>query len=125
VVSHGALALAGAVCFVVGSLMLFDPAGDAYQVSAPVAITVAATMSLMVAFAVGKLVQVRRAGVVTGREEMIGQTGVVRQALDPEGLVFVHGELWRARTEGEPIPPGETVRVEALDDALTLKVAPA
>jgi membrane-bound serine protease (ClpP class) len=125
VVSHGALALAGGVAFVIGSLMLFDPAGDAYQVSVPVAITVAATMALLVGLAVAKIVQVRRATVVTGQEELIGQVGVVRQALDPEGLVFVHGELWRAKTSGEPVPPGEQVRVEGLDDGLTLTVAPA
>jgi membrane-bound serine protease (ClpP class) len=125
VISHGALALAGAVAFVIGSLMLFDPAGDAYQVSLPVALAVAATMALMVGLAVAKIVQVRRTSVVTGQEDLIGQVGVVRQALDPEGLVFVHGELWRARTDGEPVPPGDSVRVESLDDALTLKVAPA
>jgi membrane-bound serine protease (ClpP class) len=125
VVSHGALALAGAVAFVIGSLMLFDPAGDAYQVSLPVAITVAATMALLVALAVAKIVQVRRATVVTGEEDLIGQVGVVRQTLDPEGLVFVHGELWRAKTNGEPVAPGEQVRVEGLDDGLTLTVAPA
>jgi membrane-bound serine protease (ClpP class) len=125
VVSHGALTLAGAVAFVIGSLMLFDPAGDAYQVSLPVALTVAATMALLVGLAVAKIVQVRRASVVTGQEELIGQVGVVRQALDPEGLVFVHGELWRAKTNGEPLPPGEQVRVEGLDDGLTLTVAPA
>jgi membrane-bound serine protease (ClpP class) len=125
VVSHGALALAGAAAFVVGSLMLFDPAGDTYQVSTGVAIGVAATMALLVAIVVTKLVQVRRAEVVTGQEELVGQVGVVRQTLDPVGLVFVHGELWRAKTRGDPIPPGEQVRVEGLDDALTLTVAPA
>jgi membrane-bound serine protease (ClpP class) len=125
VTSHGALALAGAVAFVIGALMLFDPAGDAYQVSVEVALAVAATMALMVGLAVAKIVQVRRASVVTGQEELIGQVGVVRQALDPEGLVFVHGELWRARTEGGTVEPGEAVRVEALDDSLTLRVAPA
>jgi hypothetical protein len=37
----------------------------------------------------------------------------------------VHGELWRARTgNGESVRPGEAVRVEGLDDALTLTVAP-
>jgi membrane-bound serine protease (ClpP class) len=125
VVSHGALTLAGAVAFVIGSLMLFDPAGDAYQVSLPVAIGVAATMALLVGLAAVKIVQVRRAPVVTGDSELIGQVGVVRQALDPEGFVFVHGELWRARTSGEPLPPGEEVRVEGLDDGLTLTVSPA
>jgi membrane-bound serine protease (ClpP class) len=125
VVSHGALALAGAVAFVIGSLMLFDPAGDAYQVSLTVALVIAGTMALMVGLVIAKLVQVRRAEVVTGQEELMGEVGVVRQALDPVGLVFVHGELWRARTDGGPIPPGEHVRVEGLDDALTLTVAPA
>jgi membrane-bound serine protease (ClpP class) len=125
VVSHGAFALAGAASFVVGSLMLFDPAGDTYQVSVEVALAVAATMALMVAIVVTKLVQVRRAEVVTGQEELVGQVGVVRQTLDPVGLVFVHGELWRAKTAGDPIASGEQVRVEGLDDALTLTVAPA
>ncbi len=125
VMSHGALALAGAVAFVIGSLMLFDPAGESYQVSLQVALGVATAMALMVALVVTKLVQVRRAEVVTGQEELIGQVGVVRQTLDPVGLVFVHGELWRAKTDGEAIRPGQQVRVEGLDDALTLTVAPA
>ena len=125
VVSHGALALAGAVAFVIGSLMLFDPAGESYQVSLQVALGVAATMALMVGLVVAKLVQVRRAEVVTGQEELIGQVGVVRQEIDPVGLVFVHGELWRATTDRGPIGPGRQVRVEGLDDALTLTVAPA
>jgi membrane-bound serine protease (ClpP class) len=125
VVSHGALTLAGAVAFVIGSLMLFDPAGENYQVSLRVALIVAASMAVMVGLAAAKVVQVRRAPVVTGQSELIGQMGVVRQALEPDGLVFVHGELWRARTSGETVPPGETVRVEGFDDGLTLKVAPA
>jgi membrane-bound serine protease (ClpP class) len=125
VVSHGALALAGAVAFVIGSLMLFDPAGEDYQVNLRVALIVAGVMAAMVGLAAAKVVQVRRAPVVTGDSELIGQVGIVRQALDPEGFVFVHGELWRARTNGEPVPPGEEVRVEGLDDGLTLTVSPA
>jgi membrane-bound serine protease (ClpP class) len=125
VASHGALALAGAVAFVIGALMLFDPAGENYQVTLSVALGVAATMALLVGFAVAKVVQVRRAPVVSGQEELIGQIGVVREPLDPEGLVFVHGELWRARTSGDALTRGQSVRVEGLDDALTLKVSPA
>jgi membrane-bound serine protease (ClpP class) len=125
VVSHGALALAGSIAFVIGSLMLFDPAGENYQVSRNVALLIAATMAGLVLFAAAKIVQVTRAAVVTGRDELVGQIGVVRQALDPEGYVFVHGELWRARTNGEDVPPGQSVRVEGLDDGLTLRVAPA
>jgi membrane-bound serine protease (ClpP class) len=125
VVSHGALALAGAVAFVIGSLMLFDPAGENYQVNSRVALIVGGVMAAMVGLAAAKVVQVRRAPVVTGQSELIGQVGVVRQTLDPEGLVFVHGELWRARTNGETVPPGGEVRVDGLDDGLTLTVSPA
>jgi membrane-bound serine protease (ClpP class) len=123
--SHGALTIAGGICFFIGSLMLFDPAGDAYQVSTKVALAIAGTLVLLMGFVAFKIVQVRRAPVVTGTSELIGQVGVVRQHLDPVGLVFVHGELWRAQTADGPLEPGQTVRVEGIDDGLTLTVAPA
>jgi membrane-bound serine protease (ClpP class) len=90
-----------------------------------VALAIAGTLAVMMGFAAFKITQARRAPVVTGESELIGQVGVVRQELAPEGLVFVHGELWRARTNGEAVRPGETVRVDGLDDGLTLTVSPA
>ena len=33
--THGAITLAGAVCFVIGALLLFEPAGSTYKVSVP------------------------------------------------------------------------------------------
>ncbi|MEO8290323.1 MAG: nodulation protein NfeD [Gaiellaceae bacterium] len=122
VASHGALALAGAVCFVIGSLMLFDPAGPNYQVSIWVALAIGGTFALLAAVAVTKVVQVRRRRPVTGQEELVGQVGVVREALDPAGLVFVHGELWRAETGGEPIGVGDSVFVDGIQDGLVLHV---
>ena len=60
IVSHGALTLAGAVMFVIGSLLLFDPAGDAYQVSLPVALAISGTLTLLFGFALTKAAQARR-----------------------------------------------------------------
>ncbi len=120
--SHGALTVAGAVCFVLGALLLFDPAGDLYQVSLPAVLAIAATMTAAMAVVAFKIVQVRRAPVVTGTSELLGQVGVVRETLDPQGIVFVHGELWQARTDGDPLPPGTPVRVEQIDDGLVLDV---
>jgi len=121
VVSHGALAVAGAVTFVIGSLMLFDPAGAAYQVSMPVAIAIAGTLTLLFGVALTKAAQLRRRVPEVGSHRLVGETGSVRG----EGLVFVDGELWRARTEdGEPLQQGERVRVESVEqDALQLVVA--
>ncbi|MDQ3874568.1 MAG: nodulation protein NfeD, partial [Actinomycetota bacterium] len=47
--SHGALSLAGATSFVFGALLLFDPAGPAYEVSLPVVLAIAATLALSMA----------------------------------------------------------------------------
>jgi len=120
--THGAITLAGAVCFVIGSLLLFEPAGSAYQVSLPVVLAIAGTLAAAMAFVAYKIVEVRRAPVVTGTSELIGQAGIVRETLGPDGLVFVRGELWRARTEGDPLPPGTHVRVDRIDEGLVLGV---
>ena len=123
VVSNGALSVAGAVTFVVGSLMLFDPAGDAYQVSMPVAVAIAGTLTLLFGFALTKAAQLRRTPPEVGAHRLVGATGSVRG----EGLVFVDGELWRARTaDGEQLEAGERVRVESVgQDDLQLVVAPS
>jgi len=120
--THGALALAGATCFVLGSLLLFDPAGPSYQVSLPVVLTIAGTFALLMTFAATKIVIARRRRPVTGQEELIGQVGVVRKALNPAGLVFVHGELWQARSEDEPIEVGTPVVVAGIGEGLILDV---
>ena len=118
VVSHGALTLAGAVAFVVGSLMLFDPAGPAYQVSVEVALAVAVTVALFIGLAAAKVLQVRRAPVAVGVSSLVGTTGVIRDG----GYAFAAGELWRAEAvDGRPLAPGERVCVEAVN-GLTLAV---
>jgi membrane-bound serine protease (ClpP class) len=119
VVSHGALALAGAVTFVIGALMLFDPAGDAYQVSLWTAIAIAATLALLLGFALSRVVKARRNPVEVGVGHMVGGEAVVRR----DGWVAVGGELWRARSaDGGALVPGERVTVEAVEDDLGLVV---
>jgi membrane-bound serine protease (ClpP class) len=122
VTSFGALTLAGAASFFFGSLILFDPAGDAFQVSVPIALAVAATLSLLTAVALTKAVQARRAPPATGLQELIGKSGIVREPLAPLGLVLVNGELWRARAAGNSLRAGEAVLVEGVDDDLVLRV---
>jgi membrane-bound serine protease (ClpP class) len=120
--THGAITVAGAVCFVVGALLLFEPAGDTYKVSLPAVLAIAGTLAALMGFVAFKIVQVRKAPVVTGSSELLGYVGVVREALDPEGIVFVRGELWRGRTDGELLEPGTPVRIERIADDLTLEV---
>jgi membrane-bound serine protease (ClpP class) len=117
--THGAITLAGAVLFVLGALMLFDPAGDAYQVSMPVAIAIAGTLALLLGFALTRVVRAARNPVTVGMHGLVGGEGVVRR----EGLVQLNGELWQAHTEdGSPLLPGEHVKVERVEEGLQLVV---
>ena len=117
--SHGALTLAGAVTFVIGSLMLFDPAGAVYQVSLTTAVSIAAVLALLMGGAMAKALQARRRPVEVGAHLLVGLHGEVRR----DGLVFVNGELWRARSrDGHPLVLGDEVEVEAVEDSLELVV---
>jgi membrane-bound serine protease (ClpP class) len=122
--THGAITLAGAVCFVLGAMLLFEPAGATYEVSLPAVIAMAAVIASLMAFVAFKIVQVRKAPVVTGSSELLGQIGVVREPLAPVGVVFVRGELWRARSDGDPVESGTEVKVDRIDDDLVLEVEP-
>jgi membrane-bound serine protease (ClpP class) len=117
--THGALAVAGGVMFVLGSLILFDPAGDAYQVSLPVAIAIAGTLTLLLGIALSRVVRVARRPAAVGVHGLIGVEGVVRR----DGLVAVMGELWRARAEdASPLVPGQRIKVIGVEDDLRLVV---
>jgi len=117
--THGALAVGGGVLFVLGSLILFDPAGDAYQVSLPVALGMALALVLLLGIALSRVVRTARGPVAVGATGLLGSEGVVRR----NGFVLVNGELWRARTtDGSPLQAGEHVRVEEIEDDLRLVV---
>ena len=121
VASSGALSVAGGVTFVIGALMLFDPAGEAYQVSIQLALAIALTLTLLFGFALTKAANLRRTSPLVGTHRLVGESGVVRG----DGLVFVDGELWRARRDdGSAFTVGERVRVDAVhDDTLELVVS--
>jgi membrane-bound serine protease (ClpP class) len=117
--SHGALTVAGAVMFVIGALMLFDPAGEAYQVSLWTAVAIAGTLALLLGVALTRVARVRKRPVEVGVSRLVGEEGEMRR----NGYVFVDGELWRARTaDGEALAPGQRVRVASVDDGLELVV---
>ncbi len=121
VVTHGALTVSGLTSLIVGGLLLFHNAPSPYHTSVPLVVAVAVVLGGFWAFALGKAVQARRRPVTVGAQTIVGELGEVRR----DGLVFVRGELWRARTtEGEPLVPGQQVEVEGIEDGLVLDVRP-
>ena len=57
--SHGALTVAGGITFVLGALLLFDPAGDLYQVSLWTAIAIAGSLALLMGVALSRVAKAR------------------------------------------------------------------
>jgi membrane-bound serine protease (ClpP class) len=121
--THGALTVGGITSLIAGALILFN--SPLYHVSIAAVVSVAAVTGLFFAFAIAKVVQARRRPPVTGREGLMGQLAQVRTTLDPQGTVFVKGELWQATTEDGPIEAGEQVQVVAVSGfCLHVKRAP-
>jgi membrane-bound serine protease (ClpP class) len=124
IVSHGILAIGGSVAMALGSLMLFDAPEMGFRISWWVIMpTVGATAGLFL-FVVGAGVRALSRRPLLGTSGLIGQTGVARGRLAPEGQVTVQGEIWRAIADGEPIEEGMPVRVVDVQ-GLTLKVVKA
>jgi membrane-bound serine protease (ClpP class) len=120
VASYGLLTVGGLVSMMLGAMMLVDAPIPEMRLRLsdvlPPALLVAAGLTLLVRL----VVQAQRRKAVTGEAGMIGLLGTADTALDPEGWVIVHGERWRARTEGG-VAAGERVVVEEIE-GLQLKV---
>ena len=120
--SFGALGIGGAIAFVVGSLILYrDEAGQIGVAIPLIATFVALSMALFLGV-LGYALKTRRRPVVSGREEMLGATGVAEQDFADTGRVWVHSESWTATTRA-PLRQGQRVRVIAIQ-GLRLEVEP-
>jgi len=113
--SFGILTVGGLISFIIGSLTLFDVREFPLKVSISLIIGAAITTALFFLFAVGSGLSAQRKKVVTGSEGMIGLKGAAIDGLNPEGRVFVRGETWQARCEGEFIPAGDNINVVGIE----------
>ncbi|MGE5543414.1 MAG: NfeD family protein [Bacillota bacterium] len=58
------------------------------------------------------IINIRRFSPIHGSDEFQTSRAIVTQDLNPEGLVMVQGEIWRASSPGgEVIPRGQRVKV--------------
>jgi membrane-bound serine protease (ClpP class) len=121
IISHGILTIGGVVSMVLGSMMLYDAPETGLRISWLVIIPTVGAMAGLVIAAVSLGLRALYRPASTGAAGMMGQVGVVKRALDPEGQVLIDGELWQAVAEDAPVAAGEMVRVARMD-GLTLTV---
>jgi membrane-bound serine protease (ClpP class) len=110
----GVLAGGGIISLILGSVVLFK-GGPLFRVSYWLIGTVVVFIAGFVFFALRKVVQAHRLPASTGKEELGGQTAVVRKALKPEGMVLFKGELWDAVSESGPAEIGDEVRISRVE----------
>jgi len=113
VASYGILSIGGLISLTLGSLMLFENMRVSLKLMMPTIILVGGFFVIVAGVAFRAL----RTKPVSGVDGMVGEIGVARELIEPEGLVFVHGETWRAFSE-ERIEPGETVEVTGIKGLL-------
>jgi len=123
--SHGILAFGGVVSMFLGALFLIRSPLTAGGVSVGVALAGTLPFAVLAVVLMRLVLRSRRWKSVTGKEELIGAPGIAVAQLSAgsEGMIRVHGELWRAESS-RPVQEGETVRVLRVE-GLKLYVEPA
>ncbi len=110
--AYGILTSGGIVSLVIGSLILFSGSDSSMEFDKSLIIYVAIFFALFVGLLVWAAVRGQRRRVTTGQEGMIGQVALVKIALEPQGMVLMEGELWKAVLDEGSASAGEEVIVK-------------
>jgi membrane-bound serine protease (ClpP class) len=122
--SHGVLVTGGIVSMLLGALFLIRSPLTAGGVSLGIAVAVTLPFAAITVFLMRLVLRSRQWKSTTGQEELLGAQGVVVSPLaaTAEGLIRIHGELWRA-VSPHNVPEGQQVRVTKIE-GLKLHVEP-
>ena len=121
--SYGLLSVSGAISIFLGSIMLIDSDDPAMQISRAVLYPTLGMTLLVTAGTIYLAARSSQLRTSTGLEGLVGESGVVKETLNPQGRVLVHGEIWNAESD-VTISEGEKVVVESVA-GLTTKVRKA
>lgn len=113
VVSHGILTIGGIISLILGSLILYESPDPALRVSFGVMIPAIAVISLFFTAVIALALKAQLRKPLTGREGMIGKTGVTVTAVHEDGKVLIEGEYWNASC-WRSIEEGKSIRVLGL-----------
>ncbi len=126
VTSYGLLTVAGVVAFVLGSLMLVPGPIPELRLQLGFVLPTALGVLAITGSLVWLVVHSHRARVQTGLKGLVTKTGHAASDLAPgePGSAFVHGELWRARSD-VPVRSGDRVEVVGVESGMVIRVRPS
>ena len=120
--SFGALGIGGIAAFVFGAIMMFDSGIPGFGISVAFVIGLAILFAIVLIWLIGYLLKLRRRGAVSGRGSIVGGIGTAMEDFTEDGMVWLEGESWHARSK-QAIAKNQRVVVVAMD-GLTLDVRP-
>ena len=112
--THGVLGIAGIALMTIGGFLLVDGPIPELRGKLWTALSVSIPLGAITVFLMSIALKARRNKVVTGKQGMIGSVGEARTDIDPEGKVFVQGELWNAHAPSR-VQMGEQVVVKKIE----------
>lgn len=120
-ISYGILGVGGIIAFIIGSIMLFDMHDPHFHISLSVIVAMSIITIAFFFVIITIAIRSQKKSIVSGREGLIGQTGVVISIMNEQTVVRVLGEIWSA-TSTQSLEVGQKVKVEGVD-GLMLKVS--
>ena len=121
--SFGALGFGGLAAFVIGSVVLMDVGTPGFEASRGLIGGIATFAGLAMLATMWMAMRARRRPVVTGVEQLVGDTAEAMSDFSGHGQVRIYGEEWNA-ISSVPVTRGQRLRVDRVD-GLTLHVSPA
>jgi len=112
--THGILGLGGIALLTLGGLLLVDGPIPQMRVNLWTALGVSLPLGAITVFLMSIALRARHNKVVTGQQGLIGALGQARTDIDPEGKVFIQGELWNAHAPSR-VGIGEQVVVRKVE----------
>jgi membrane-bound serine protease (ClpP class) len=94
--------------------MLINTQYEFLRVSLTVVFPTVFTTAAIVVFLVTLVIRAHSRRSFVGQEGLVGLVGRAETDIAPMGKIFVHGEIWNARSE-RPINRGDRVKVVTVD----------
>jgi len=110
VTSYGLLSVGAIISLTLGSIMLIKSPLPFLQISLKVILPAIIITVLFFLFAAFMVARSQMKKPVTGVEGLVGEIGVANSTIDPEGEIYIHGEIWTAESD-EKIEKGEKVEI--------------
>ena len=116
--SFGAIGFGGIVCFIVGSLFLFDTNAPGFALPWGLIVGVSIVSGLFLIGVMQLLLRARHKPVVSGTQTLIGKNGVIEK--DGERFwVIVNGERWQVKSN-DVLEDKQSVKIVRVDSLILI-----